>query len=345
MSSHQSQRTNIISTPDTSSTMNKKTILVTGATGHQGGAVIDALMDLDKSGEKFSILAVTRKADSPAALDLVKKHARVKLVEGNLDNVPALFESAKIIAGEHQLPIWGVFSVQVSMGVGVTFDSEVRQGKALIDGAIANGVQHFVYSSVERGGDERSWENPTPIPHFQTKKIIEDYLNATCGKQPGSRMGWTILRPVAFMENLKPGMPTSLFLTALKNHLGEDRKSLQWISVHDIGVFAAKVFDEPERWNHTAVGLAGDELTIEQLSRAFSKATGYPIPLTYSFAGSLLTWLVKEVGLMIGWFASEGYKADIEARRKDHPDMLTMEQWLLKKSEFSTGADGAQIGA
>ncbi|KAK3342263.1 hypothetical protein B0H65DRAFT_509414 [Neurospora tetraspora] len=329
----------------TSLTRSKKTILVTGATGQQGGAVIDALMDLDKSGDKFSILAVTRKADSPAALDLVKRYPRVKLVEGNLDNVPALFESAKIIAGEQQLPIWGVFSVQVSMGPGVTFDGEVKQGKALIDGAIANGVQHFVYSSVERGGDARSWDNPTPIPHFQTKKMIEDYLNATCGKQPGSRMGWTILRPVAFMDNLKPGMPTSLFLTALKNHLGENGKSLQWIAVHDIGVFAAKVFDDPEDWNHTAVGLAGDELTVDQLSRAFSKATGYPVPLTYSLAGSLLTFLSKELGLMIGWFASEGYKADIEARRKELPGMLTMEEWLLKKSQFSTGVGSAQIGA
>lgn len=325
--------------------MTKKTILVTGATGQQGGAVIDALMDLDKAGDKFSILAVTRKADSPAALDLVKRYPRVKLVEGNLDDVPALFESAKIIAGEQQLPIWGVYSVQVSMGPGVTFAGEVKQGRALIDCAIENGVQHFVYSSVERGGDERSWQNSTPIPHFQTKRIIENYLNEKCGRQPGCKMGWTILRPVAFMDNLKPGMPTNVFLTALKNHLGQDRKSLQWVAVHDIGVFAAKAFDEPEEWNHKAVGLAGDELTIEQLSRAFSKATGYPIPLTYWPAGSLLTFLVKEVGLMIGWFASEGYKADIEARRKEHPGMLTMEQWLLTKSQFSTGVDSAQIGA
>ncbi|KAK3361465.1 hypothetical protein B0T24DRAFT_109327 [Lasiosphaeria ovina] len=311
-----------------------KTLLITGATGKQGGAVVDAVLDLNKKGEQFTILAVTRKPSSPSAQRLADKSPDIKLVEGDLNDVPALFEAAK---RAHDQPIWGVYSVQVSMGPGATVDGEVKQGTALIDSAIEAGVKHFVYSSVERGGDDASWDNPTPIPHFQTKHQIELHLrDATAPGTPGAAMGWTILRPVAFMDNLAPGFPTKVFLASLRNHLGENDKPLQWIATSDIGVFAAKAFANPAEWNHRAVGLAGDELTIEQLSRAFTRATGSPAPITYSLLGSALTFAVKEMGTMIAWFASNGYGADIAARRKDYPGLLTMEQWLKEKSGFAT---------
>ena len=59
---------------------------------------------------------------------------------------------------------------------GASVESEEAQGKALVDENIKRGVQHFVYASVERGGDERSWENPTDVPHFISKHRIEHYL-------------------------------------------------------------------------------------------------------------------------------------------------------------------------
>ncbi|KAI0128695.1 hypothetical protein BJ170DRAFT_341892 [Xylariales sp. AK1849] len=307
-----------------------KVLLVTGATGKQGGAVIDALLGLGTP--DFTILAVTRNTESSGAKKLAAKAPSIKLVQGNLDDVPALFKEAQKVQSR---PIWGVYSVQVSMGKDVTLASEVLQGKALIDGSIERGVKHFVYSSVERGGDELSWDNPTPIPHFQSKHQIEDHLrNVTAKGEQGDSMGWTILRPVAFMDNLEPAFPTKVFMAALSNHL-QGGKRLQWIATRDIGIFAAKAFDDPEHWNHRAVGLAGDELSFQELCKAFENATGQPAPVTYWFFGSALTYFVKEFGLMVGWFASDGYKAQIQERRKDHPDLLTMEKWLAQESGFS----------
>ncbi|KAI0834521.1 NAD(P)-binding protein [Hypoxylon sp. FL0890] len=310
--------------------MSSTVLLVTGATGNQGGAVINALLNRDPN--KFIILAVTRDAKSANANRLVQKSSSIKLVQGNLDNVPDLFRQARKV---HAQPIWGVYSVQISVGKGVTLESEVAQGKALIDESIKAGVRHFVYGSVERGGDDASWDTPTPIPHFQSKYHIERYLRDATGRgRPGASMGWTILRPVAFMDNLAPGLPTKVFMAALHNHLGNKR--MQWIATSDIGVFAAKAFAEPERWNLRAVGLAGEELTWEQLNTSFSNTTGSPVPVTFWFLGSVLTYMVTEVSLMIGWFASDGYKANIAARRKDHPELLTMERWLVKESLFET---------
>jgi uncharacterized protein YbjT (DUF2867 family) len=168
-----------------------KSILVTGATGKQGGAVVDAL--INESAHTFSsILAVTRDPDSSGAKKLALKSVLIKLVQGNLDDVPTIFQNAGYIDKEQ---IWGVYSVQVSQGKGVTVDGEVAQGKALIDESVKRRVKYFVYSSVDRGGDDKSWVTKTPIPHFQTKYEIEHHLRDNAGE-----MGWTILRPVAFMD-------------------------------------------------------------------------------------------------------------------------------------------------
>jgi hypothetical protein len=186
------------------------------------------------------------------------------------------------------------------------------------------------YSSVERGGDEASWFNPTPVKHFQPKHEIERHIHiqAAIGHSERSqKMMWTILRPVAFMENLEADFKTKVFLTALHNHLGRLKK-MQWVSVKDIGVFAAKAFYEPKQWNGRAVGIAGDEMTMEELFEVFSKATGAGWPTTYWRLGSVLTYMVKELRVMIRWFASDGYHANVAARSIEHPGLMTMDQWL-----------------
>lgn len=302
-----------------------KALLITGATGKQGGSVIDALV-ASASSSDFEILAVTRDTNSGGAKKLAAKASNIKLVQGNLDDVPGLFAAAKEVTKQ---PIWGVYSVQISQGKGVTFDSEVKQGTALIDESVKQGVKQFVYSSVERGGDEASWEEATPIPHFQSKLEIEKHLKSTAGT-----MGWTVLRPVAFMDNLAPGMPHKVFLTAMRDTM--KNKPNQWVATKDIGVFATEAFTKPEEWNGKAIGLAGDELTFDQLSQAFKNKTGSPAGTTYSFLGSTLKYMVHELGVMLDWFGSDGYKADIQKCRKINPNMLDFETWLVKESPFPT---------
>jgi uncharacterized protein YbjT (DUF2867 family) len=84
-----------------------KIVLITGATGKQGGAVINTLLASPEA-SSFTILAVTRNAESNSAKKLVEKGC--KIVQGDLHDVPGVFEAAKKVTSE---PIWGVFSVQV----------------------------------------------------------------------------------------------------------------------------------------------------------------------------------------------------------------------------------------
>ncbi|KAL8784138.1 MAG: hypothetical protein Q9195_009162 [Heterodermia aff. obscurata] len=298
-------------------------ILVTTATGKQGSAAIRALLKLPSP--PSTILAVTRSASSAGAQKLASSSPTIKLVEGTLKNVPALFDAATKLTKQ---PIWGVYSIQLPQGMDVS-DEEI-QGKSLIDEALTRGVKCFVYSSVDRGGNDKSWSNPTDIPHFRTKHNIELYLRE---KAKESAMTWTILRPVAFMDNLAPGMQSRVFLASLNSTL-KPGQPLQWIACRDIGVFAAKAFENPSEYSGKAIGLAGDQLTVDQTTEAFKDATGEGLTPTWSILGSALKLVSGELRAMINWFGSEGYGVDIEAVRKLHPALMDLRTWIAEDSKF-----------
>jgi uncharacterized protein YbjT (DUF2867 family) len=167
--------------------------------------VIRSLLSSPQAAD-FTLLAVTRNPESASAKRLADKG--VKLVQGDLNDTPAIFESAKKLLDAKQ-SIWGVFSVQLPMGRGASPETEEAQGKALVDAALASDVKFFVYTSVDRGGDDKSFETPTEIPHFVSKHNIEHHLvDKAAGK-----MQWFILRPVVFMEVIEPDPVRCLMLS------------------------------------------------------------------------------------------------------------------------------------
>lgn len=89
-------------------TIMSRAVLITGATGKQGGAVVNALLKADAD---LEILALTRNAQSASAQRLAQKSSKIKLVTGDMDAAENIFSKAKEITNT---PIWGVFSVQVS---------------------------------------------------------------------------------------------------------------------------------------------------------------------------------------------------------------------------------------
>ena len=308
-----------------------KNVLITGATGEQGGNVINALLSNSALPPGSTILAVTRNASSKNALQLAKKSLSIKVIEGELDEVPLMFDTASAaVEGNH---IWGVFSVQTFMGKGASVETEERQGKALIDESIKRGVHHFVYTSVERGGNVRSWENPTTVPHFISKHNIERHLRTATESGKASNMTWTILRPVTFFENIQPGFFAKLFHTTWLYAVGS--KPLQMVSTRDIGWFGAHALLFPELYRNKAIGLAGDEVTFAQLNSAFQKVTGRSAPMTLNVFAWVFMWALPDLGAMFRWFAAEGAKADLKEVRSLHPDILDLETYLSTCSGFA----------
>jgi uncharacterized protein YbjT (DUF2867 family) len=259
----------------------KNLILITGATGKQGGATARALL---ARGHK--VRAMTRKPDSPAARELAKLGAEI--VAGDLDDAASLERS---LAGA-----WGVFAVQNTWEAGV--EREEEQGKRIAEIARRLDVQHYVYASVA------SAHRNTGIPHFDNKWRVEEKVRA---------LGFpshTILRPVFFMENLLlpsflSGIQQGQLAVALK-----PETVLQMIAVADIGEYGRWAFENHAALNGRTIDLAGDQATmpataaiLSQLAHREVKFVRLPIEEVRKFS--------MDYALMLEWFDRVGYDVDI----------------------------------
>src|SRR5579872_5732603 len=108
-----------------------RTILITGVTGNQGGAVAQALQ-----GSGFHLRGLTRKPDSERSAALARQG--IEIIKGDLDDEATL---RRALDGA-----WGVFGVQNAAEAGV--ELEEAQGKRLATLAREAGVEHYVYTSV-----------------------------------------------------------------------------------------------------------------------------------------------------------------------------------------------------
>jgi uncharacterized protein YbjT (DUF2867 family) len=280
----------------------KKTILVTGATGHQGGAVLRHLRE-----RGFAVRALTRDPDKPGARSL--QAPGIEVARGDFGDVQSLMRALDGVSG--------AYAVQDS---NPGFETEVRQGIAFADAANRSGVEHFVYSSVA------SADQKTGIPHFESKARIEEHIRTT-------GMRYTILRPVFFMENLL-GMRAGIEQGTLAMPLSPRRK-LQMIAVDDIGGFAAMAFEHSGNWADRVMEIAGDDLTMQEIAQALSVKTGHTVRYVQTPWDRFENQVGKEIADMFHWFEREGFHVDLAAVRAHRPQTLSFTQWLNKSWQLA----------
>ena len=273
-----------------------RVILVSGATGQQGGSVARNLLE-----RGFAVRALTRDTEKAAAKELADLGA--ELVSGDLEDRASI---ERVLAG-----VYGVFSVQQFWEVGV--EGEVRQGILLADAAKEAGVEHLVYSSV--GSAHRE----TGIPHFDSKWEVEEHVRA-------SGVPYTVLRPVFFMQNWEM-MREPVLGGTLPQPLDPD-KPFQMIDAEDIGVFAARAFDDPESWIGREVDIAGDELTMPEIAGTFSRVIGRNVDYFQVPWDGFEEQMGEEYTIMYRWFNDYGYEANIAALRDEYPGLASFEQYL-----------------
>ncbi len=281
------------------------TVLVTGATGQQGGALARLLL---KRG--FRVRALTRKPASDAAEEL--KRLGAQTVTANFDDYSSLEAAARGIDA--------VFAMGTPFEAGT--ETERRQGKTLADAAQAAGVQHFVYTSVA------SADRNTGIPHFDSKLEIEKHVQAI-------GVPYTIIGPVFFMENLlSPWWLPGLKAGKLAMALPASRK-LQQIALADIAAFSALVLERPESFLGKRVEIASDELTGQKAAEILSRVSGRKINYMELPLAEVREWS-PDFAKMFEWFDRVGYSADIGGLRREHPEVgwHTFADWS-KRQDWS----------
>jgi len=265
-------------------------VLVTGATGQQGGAVARALLD-----KGHQIRALTRNPASDRAVALRERGAEVFL--GSFDDAGTL---AAAVDG-----VDAVFAMSTFFEAGL--EAETRQGIALVDAAKKARVSHFVFSSVG------SADQKTGIPHFDSKRRIEEHLDR-------ADVPYTVVAPVFFMDNLiSPFSLPALKEGNFAQPLPAGRK-LQMVAVENIGQFAALAIDKRDPFLCKRVDIASDDLTgadvVTTLNEVTGKSLGYvEVPLDAMRRQS------EEMAAMYEWFDKVGYDVDLGALRKTYPEV------------------------
>ncbi|WP_049572071.1 NmrA/HSCARG family protein [Nocardiopsis sp. SBT366] len=276
----------------------KKTVLVTGATGGQGGAVARRLMD-----GGWPVRALVRDPDKREAEEL--RTLGAELVAGDLD-VPESLRTA-------MRGVDGVFGVLPADLGNPEPETEVRRGRNLVDAVSAAGVAHLVYSSVGAA------EHGSGVAHFETKAEIEAYIDAV-------GVPATVLRPVFFMENWQYMLPEAENGERVVPFALDAETPLQMIALADIGRIAAEAFADPTEFLGRKIDIAGEEMTVREISEVFTKVDDVPTRFERQAieevrAGS------REFAAMFTWLNDKGYQADVTALQERHPGLLTLEAW------------------
>jgi len=277
----------------------KLTVVVIGATGKQGGAVAQGLLERD-----HEVRAVTRHPESTKAKAL--GNAGATLVNASLEDTAALTRALQ-----------GATSLFAVTTLAEGTDVEIRQGVSAANAAKAAGV-HLVFSSV--GSADRH----TGIPHFESKYAVERHI-AQIG------VSATILAPVYFMENLyfaKEQLAKGVYAAPLP-----PTRQLAQVAVADIGAVAVRVLEDTSRFAGRRFDIASDELTGNDVVAILSRVTGRPFIYQQIPLDVIRQRMGEDAAKMYEWFDRVGYTVDRAALRREFPDIAfhDFESWAKEQ--------------
>jgi uncharacterized protein YbjT (DUF2867 family) len=282
----------------------KLAVVVTGATGKQGDAVVKSLLE-----RGHEVRAVTRSTDSAKARELA--NAGITLVPASLEDTAAL---TKALEGATSL-----FAMTTPFEGGT--QAETRQGISAANAAKAAGV-HLVFTSV--GSANRQ----TGVPHFDSKYEVEEHI-AKIGIHA------TILAPVYFMENLffgKEQLAKGIYATPLP-----PTRQLAQVAVADIGAVAVRVLEDPGRFAGKRFDLGSDELSGKDVVAILSRVTSHPFTYFQVPLDVIRQSMGEDAVKLAEWFDRVGYTVDRAALRREFPDVTfhDFESWV-KTQDWNT---------
>lgn len=268
-----------------------ETVLVGGATGRQGNAVVDELL-----ARGYQVRGLTRKPARNKALKLAEKG--VEVVQGNYADTESLLAAME---GVDKVFFYSGFS-----------RDEVAEGENVVAAARASGIRHLIYSS---GAAAEPGKGPEGAAKTQVELALVD-----------SGVPYTVFRPVAFYENFNR-QQKRIAEKGIVDSRDPDRM-LYFIAIRDIGFFVGEAFDHPDEWLGQAVNIAGDAMTVQAYVDTFSEVMGQEIAYNQLPLDEYLATMPKPLRPLFRWYDEVGYEVDVEAYRSRYPQLVTLEQYL-----------------
>lgn len=284
-----------------------RTILVAGATGQQGGAVARSLT---KRGHR--VIGLTRDRSKFADLATIG----VTGVQGDLTDRRSLAPLLENVDG------FFVVTTPFNPDFSLDTEKEVRQGVTAVDAAKSANVPHVVLATVA------SADRDTKIPHFESKATIERHLKA-------SRLPFTIMRPVAFMDNYASPWMLSTLRQGTMTVPVPPTTHHQLVAVKDIGEIVAKSFEQPRMAVGKTVELAGEDIEFGQIPQVLSRRLGLPIRYVEQPEDDLRRTMGEDAVRMFRFFRNVGYRVDIAALEREWGYRMTRFQQFMDEADLS----------
>jgi uncharacterized protein YbjT (DUF2867 family) len=291
----------------------EKTVVVCGATGHQGGAVVKHMLKRPN----WNVIAITRNPGSARAQAL--KERGVTLRQADLKD-----RSSLIGAFKESHSVFGVTQPWSPDYKKCNPNAEIEQGRNIADACAQTGVKHVVVSTAAHIGEGR-----TGIPHVDSKLDVERFIM-------DSGIPYTFLRPAQFMDNIgQPYFPVKRGM--VRGFVDGDAK-VPYIATNDIGAIAALAFDNPARCIGEGINLIGDFVSGRELCDTLSWIRKGE-PFTYKTVPKIVMRVFSKefyaMRIAFEEFGRPPYLHDvtsqIEQCRHLYPDLMSVEQYLLSQ--------------
>ncbi|PIL33065.1 hypothetical protein GSI_04514 [Ganoderma sinense ZZ0214-1] len=337
----------------------KNLILVIGATGGQGMAVVDKLLAPaeDGSPSPYTVRALTRDPNGRRAKELAKKG--VELFQGSFDDF------ARVRAALDG--VWGVWANTDGFTVGEA--KEMWAGMHIYEIAKSvKSVRHFVWSNLDYALKKGGFNPIYKCEHYNGKGRVADWLKAQPSVVSDRDMSWAVVTSGPYMEMLSFHMfgpigqradGTFVFASPIGNG------HIPMIAHEDLGFFARYAFDHRTEVSGKNLEIASDWVSWDDLVSTFTKVTGLkaeylrqsldsagwfgnwlhtdrPIANERAYGDGSTTWQENFTGFWAMW------RDDVIGRdwawiRKTNPRGYTLESWMRAKGYRGVVDDSAAV--
>ncbi|KAI0304252.1 NAD-P-binding protein [Multifurca ochricompacta] len=311
-----------------------KLILVLGATGAQGRAVVNSLLAPSQDGtpSPYSVRALSRDPEGKHALSLRARGVQV-------------FKAAALD---------GVYGAWINIdGFTVGEQREIYAGIRIFELAKqTKSLRHYVWSSLDYNLKKGGYNQKYRCEHYDAKGRIAEWLSLHPSVVSDTELSWSVVTSGPYMEMLNIGIlgpvqrddGTFVF----NSPIGDGHIPL--IALEDLGFFARYTFDHRAELSGKNLEIASDWVGWEYLVESFTKATGHKAeynretldvwlshtdnadkPVAAEGGAGSTSWAEN----FTGWwnsFRDDLNKRDMEWLRKTNPNGFTVEKWIRENN-------------
>ncbi|KAJ2845855.1 hypothetical protein IWW36_004613 [Coemansia brasiliensis] len=240
-------------------------VVVFGATGNQGGSVVEALAN----DSKYQVRALTRSITSERVLKLMRKYPKVEWFEADANSSSSVANA--VANADVVFAMTQYFAALKLTAEGETTSNEVEQGQCIIDECIKANIKLLIFSTLPSAAKISKGEF-TQVKHFEDKYEIQQMLEQK-SKEVG--MNWAVVQPAVYFQNIPTGARWDEQNSLAFGFFGDTDRKLPYLDVdRDFGPIVKYIIDQQDKMDGRVIPAVSGYYSPNEIVEAFSAVTG-----------------------------------------------------------------------